>query len=126
MSVDINIKYPTHPRFKSGIFEVSDELEQILQHIEMTLYTDRGTVLGEEDFGAGLDSFLYKLNVQPKVIERLVYTNLLEEIPELHRYGLNVKVRIENLPSDSIGIVEIELTEQEQEQDPIQIQAIFR
>lgn len=126
MSVDINIKYPTHPRFKSGIFEVSDKLEQILQHIEMTLYTDRGTVLGEEDFGAGLDSFLYKLNVQPRIIERLVYTNLLEEIPELQGYGLNVKVAVENLAADAIGIVEIELTEREQEQDPIQIQAIFR
>lgn len=126
MGVDFNIKYKNHPRWKSGEMEVSDDLEQIIQEIELCLFTQIGTVIGEEDFGAGLETYMYKLNVNPKKLKGIVTSTLNKEIPELtSKYSYEVDVKVENMIADAIGIIEIKLFDSAKSFKQAELQAIF-
>ena len=53
------------PKYLGDRVEISDELESAIQQVKMTLFTKKGEVLGEPDFGIDLDSYLFEYSVDP-------------------------------------------------------------
>lgn len=53
------------PRYLNDRVEIGDELESAIQQVKMTLFTQKGEVLGEPDFGLNLDSYLFEYSVDP-------------------------------------------------------------
>lgn len=53
------------PKYLGDRLEISDELESAIQQVKMTLFTRRGEVLGEPDFGIDLDSYLFEYSIDP-------------------------------------------------------------
>ena len=124
---DINIKYEDHPFYKKDQIEVSSEFEQILQEIELVLYTQKGSVLGEEDFGASVEDYLFRMNLDPKSIQRSIKQHLLQEIPELKKFNMRLDVSIEDKASFSMGVINIKITDNTQDPNlTTKLQAIFR
>lgn len=62
---DFYIRPPEDPKYLGDIVEVSNEIESSIQQVKMTLFTKRGEVLGEPDFGLDLDSYLFEYDVDP-------------------------------------------------------------
>ena len=62
---DIYIKSEEDPGFRPDQVEVYDELEAVLQQIKMTLFTNKGEVLGEPDFGLQVEKYLFEFSVNP-------------------------------------------------------------
>jgi hypothetical protein len=53
------------PKYLGDRLEVSDELESAIQQVKMTLFTKKGEVLGEPDFGIDLDGYLFEYSIDP-------------------------------------------------------------
>lgn len=53
------------PKYLNDRVEISDELESAIQQVKMTLFTKKGEVLGEPDFGIDLDGYLFEYSVNP-------------------------------------------------------------
>ncbi len=53
------------PKYLGDRVEISDELESAIQQVKMTLFTRKGEVLGEPDFGIDLDSYLFEYSIDP-------------------------------------------------------------
>ena len=50
-------------KYLSDRVEVSDDLESAIQQVKMTLFTKKGEVLGEPDFGVDIDSYLFEYSI---------------------------------------------------------------
>ena len=59
MAVDLYLRIPTDPNYDPQEIEVDDNLQNLLQQIEMILTTRKGDVLGDPDFGANLEDYLW-------------------------------------------------------------------
>jgi hypothetical protein len=59
MAVDIYLRIPTDPNYDPTQIEVDDDFYNFLQAIEMILTTRKGDVLGDPDFGANLEDYVW-------------------------------------------------------------------
>ena len=125
MAVDINIKYPNHPRYQYNQVEVTSDLDILIQNIELILFTNKGEVLGEEDFGASLDEFLFKLNVDMDRLVNLVRESIYREIDNARSYNIQVSGDLFARAHETIGILTIDIVEPNNTNNQAKIEALI-
>jgi hypothetical protein len=59
MAVDLYLRIPTDPNYSAFEVEVDVDIQNFLQQIEMILTTRKGDVLGDPDFGANLEDYVW-------------------------------------------------------------------
>jgi hypothetical protein len=62
MAVDIYFKLPSDKIFDPYGIEEESSLEIFLQQIDMILTTEKGSVLGDPEFGLNLDQYLWSFS----------------------------------------------------------------
>jgi len=91
---DLYIKYPGHPRFNSNMIVEDDVVEVIVQKLEMALFTNKGDLYGEPDFGSNLEYFLWETKVPVSDIRNLITDQINTYIPELNEIGYDFNVQL--------------------------------
>lgn len=94
MARDIYMRDPdTDPNYKSGILEVSDEIEMLIAELKMLLYTNRGEVLGAPDFGANLEEHLFNFGLNEYSLKTMLKDQTLKFIPRSINYAVEFDVK---------------------------------
>ena len=62
--MELYIKTTGDPNFDSVEVHTRDEVKQLITQIETILFTNKGEVLGNSDFGCSLNDMLYSLNAK--------------------------------------------------------------
>lgn len=62
---DFYMRSEEDPNYKKGILEVSDDTEEAISQIKMTLLTEKGSVLGDPNFGLDVNRYLFDFDVDP-------------------------------------------------------------
>jgi hypothetical protein len=87
------IGYPGHPRFTINKIIVDDLLRVIIQKYEMILFTNKGELLGDPDFGCDLERLLWQTKISASAVKRLIISQIDNYIPELQ--GTNYELEVE-------------------------------
>jgi hypothetical protein len=91
--IDFYIGYPGHPRFREPEIIEDDVIRVIVQKYEMIIFTNKGELLGDPNFGADLPSLLHETRLSAEAIEgdiRAQISDYIEEIDGIE-YGLTVE-----------------------------------
>ncbi len=67
---DIYLSPESDPAYRPDQLEVYDEIESTLQQIKMTLFTRKGEVLGDYNFGLEVDKYLFEFSIDPFILSR--------------------------------------------------------
>lgn len=62
MAVDFYFRNEDDPNYQPNIYEVKDDIENTIQQVRMTVLTKKGEVLGEPDFGFGMEKYLFEFD----------------------------------------------------------------
>jgi phage baseplate assembly protein W len=90
---DFYMRTEGDPKYRPDQVEITDELEATVQGIKMTLFTNKGEVLGEPDFGVSIDNYLFEYSVDP-------FSVSAEAAEQINKYvGESRKRKIEVRPS---------------------------
>ena len=91
---DFNIRGKNHPKYSSTRVMEDRTIEFIVQKLENLLFTNKGDVLGDSDFGANLEYYLWTTNVPVSKIENEIKNQIQQYIPELNlmQYILSVEI----------------------------------
>jgi phage baseplate assembly protein W len=91
---DFNIRGKNHPKYSSTRVMEDRTIEFIVQKLENLLFTNKGDVLGDPDFGANLEYYLWTTNVPVSKIENEINNQIVTYIPELNlmQYTLSVEI----------------------------------
>jgi len=57
------------PRYVEGALEIHDKLINIIQKIELLLYTRKGELLCQPDFGVNLEKYIFETNISAEYIK---------------------------------------------------------
>lgn len=98
--IDFYIKYPGHPSYTSPQFIEDDTIRVILQKYEMLLFTNKGELLGDPNFGCDLPILLHETSLASSAIENDIKTQIREYIPELNEVNYELTVEINQDPEN--------------------------
>jgi hypothetical protein len=78
------------PKYLEDRLEISDEIESAVQQVKMTLFTRKGEVLGEPDFGIDLDSYLFEYSIDPGGLSRDATGQINKYVAEARKRQITV------------------------------------
>lgn len=89
---DFNIRGVEHPKYNSRRVLEDRPIEFIVQKLENILFTNQGDVLGDPNFGANLEFYLWSTNVPSSKIERNIIEQIDIYLPELNTFDYDFSV----------------------------------
>ena len=79
-------------RYKSGVLEVNNELDEIIQQVDCLLFTRRGEVLMMPDFGCDLHKYLFETTWNKSAIKHMIESQINTYIYLDGSYDVSVEV----------------------------------
>jgi phage baseplate assembly protein W len=79
-------------RYKPGVLEVNNELDEIIQQVDCLLFTRRGEVLMMPDFGCDLHKYFFDTNWNKMAIKHMIESQINTYIYLDGKYRVEVDV----------------------------------
>jgi hypothetical protein len=92
MIQDIYIRNPEDPNYIFGIYDHTDAIESIVTKIKMILGTRQGEVLGDVNFGVGIEDLVFETRINKFELEEKIKKQVYQYISEASRYKIDPKV----------------------------------
>lgn len=91
--IDFYIGYEGHPRFRDPEIIEDDVIRVVIQKYEMIIFSNKGDLLGDINFGADLPNLLHETRLSAETIEEDIKSQIETYIPEVDNieYGLTVE-----------------------------------
>ena len=89
---DFYLGYPGHPRFVDKALIEDDTIKVIVQKWEMILFTNKGEVFCDPEFGGDLQYYLHDTRLSEKTIEEDLSLQVSSYISELNGVPYILKV----------------------------------
>lgn len=88
---DFYLREENDPAFRPDQLEVYDDLESTLQQVKMTLFTKKGEVLGEPNFGVAVEKFLFEFSISPFSLSNEAESQINKYVSETRKRRITVK-----------------------------------
>ena len=82
MISDIYNRSPEDPNYVYGILQHSDPIESIISKIKMIFGTSQGQVLGDLNFGVGLEDLVFQTRINKLELEEQIKSQILQYVDE--------------------------------------------
>ena len=79
-------------RYKSGVLEVNNELDEIIQQVDCLLFTKKGEVLMMPEFGCDLHKYLFDTTWNKSAIKYMIESQINSYIYLDGTYKVSVEV----------------------------------
>ena len=89
---DFYIGYPGHPKFRSPALVEDDVVSVIIQKYEMIIYTNKGDIFGDLDFGADIEELLFETKLSAESIEAIIKDQINKYITEISEIDYTLTV----------------------------------
>lgn len=80
------------PRYKEDVIEITSELDEIIQQVDMILFTNKGDVLCMPEFGCNLGRYLFDTSFNETVIKSIIMDQIHSFIYLDGTYNVDVDV----------------------------------
>ena len=96
---DFYIGYPGHPRFTELKLIEDDLIRIIIQKYEMIVFTNKGEVFGDPEFGGDLPFLLHQTKLSAETIKNDLLSQIITHIPELTDNNIEFNLNVEIFPN---------------------------
>jgi hypothetical protein len=107
---DHYIGYLGHPRFIVNKIIEDDIIRVIIQKYEMLLFTNKGELLGDSNFGCDLQRLLFETRIAKSGVRTIIIDQINEYIPEIQNVNYIIDVEFSTDPENFQEVMEINFT----------------
>lgn len=107
---DFYIGYEGHPRFTINKIITDDIIRVIVQKYEMILFTNKGELFGNPDFGADLTKLLFETKISAQAVKAIIVSQINTYIPELQNTNYTLGVTFQQDPENYQDVMIIDFT----------------
>lgn len=90
--MELYIKTIGDPNHEPTKVHMVDGINQLMTQLETILFTNKGEVLGDPDFGCSLNDMLYVLNANEFAIKSEIDKQISRYCPLASNYDVNVEI----------------------------------
>lgn len=98
-------------RYDDNKLEVVSELEDLLQQIDVLLFTKKGDILNMPNFGIDLERYLFSTNYNESVIENDI-RNQIDSFIYSPNFNIDISVKFQTWEQNVAMIVDIVIKDQ--------------
>jgi len=88
--MEFYVKDIGEPNYQPDKIQQDDEISMLLTQIETVLFTRKGEVLGDSNFGANLEDYVYSLSYNDFMIKKTINDQLRSYVPLAKKYNVQV------------------------------------
>ena len=107
---DHYIGYLGHPKFIVNKIIEDDVIRVIIQKYEMLLFTNKGELLGDSDFGCDLQKLLFETRIAKSGVRIIIIDQINKYIPEIEKTNYFLDVEFSTDPENFQEVMEINFT----------------
>jgi len=107
--MDFYVRTNGDPNYDPTKIHSESEVAQLIGQIETLLFTNRGEVLGEPEFGANLEDLVYSLNYNELQVKELIETQMQRYVPLARKYNTKIVVNFYKGEVRDIAQITIEI-----------------
>ncbi len=104
---DIYTRSPEDINYKYGVLSHSDQIEAIIAKIRMILNTNQGDVLGDVNFGVGLEDLVFSSKINKSQLEEKISKQIAQYITESAQFRIEPRVSFGQTASYDYAIIDI-------------------
>lgn len=108
MIVDIYLRDKDDPKFNPNAIEISNSLEIFIQKLLMILNTQRGSVLGNPNFGIDLSTYIFDFEFDDALVKNEIINQISSYISEDEKRLYKVDVDIKRFRGEDRDVVLID------------------
>jgi len=112
MDLDFYTRYEDESRYINDVLEISDELSMLITQIETCLFTQKGDVIGQNDFGINLEDLIFTFKKNGAEIKSTILTQIYTYCPLAPKYSVDVSVIFKATSLRDIGFIEVIMNDQ--------------
>jgi len=90
--MEFYVKDIGEPNYSPDKLQQDAELSMLLTQIETLLFTRKGEVLSDPDFGANLEDYVYEFRYNDYMIKRSIQNQLNLYVPLARKYPIDIQV----------------------------------
>jgi phage baseplate assembly protein W len=105
---DHYIGYKGHPRFIINKIVEDDVIRVIIQKYEMLLFTNKGELLGDPDFGCDLPKLLFQTRISAEGVRKIVLQQIRKYVPELSTTNFQLEASFFQDPENYQDVLQID------------------
>lgn len=105
---DHYIGYPGHPRFTINKIVEEDIIRVIIQKYEMLIFTNKGELFGDPDFGCDLPKLLFQTKISAESVRKLILQQIKKYIPELSTTNFTLQTSFFQDPENYQDVLQID------------------
>jgi len=107
MVKEIYIRNPEDPNYQYNVFEHSDPIESIIAKLRMMLGTTQGQVLGDINFGVGIEDLIFETKVNKVELEEKITKQIQQYISESSQFRISPSVSFGQADGFDFCIIDI-------------------
>jgi hypothetical protein len=92
MLKEIYCRNESDPGYLPGIIETNSPYEALLTKIRMIIFTNKGELLGDPNFGLSLEQMLFELEANERKISDAFYSQLALYVPDTANMPVDINV----------------------------------
>jgi len=108
---DLNIRGVNHPKYNASRILEDRPIEIMIQKLENILFSNKGDVLGDPNFGCNLQYYLWRTDAPKESIQRTIYEQIDLYVPELRNYTFSLSVDLYQGTTKDIMYINIKIEE---------------
>jgi len=112
MIQDIYNRNPQDPNYVYGVLSHSDPIESIISKVKMILSTTQGQVLGDLNFGVGLEDLVFETRINKMELEEKIKAQITQYISEAADYKIEPRVSFGKADGYDYAVVNIVINDQ--------------
>lgn len=105
--MEFYVRSLTDPNFKPNKLQQDDEISLLLTQLETILFTTKGSVLGQPDFGCNLEDYVYELRYNDFLIKKAIDKQIARYVPLAGKYPVSVSIDITDETERHVLFVDI-------------------
>lgn len=112
MIKDIYIRTPDDPTYQYGLLEHSDAIESIVSKIKMILGTRQGQLVGDLNFGVGIEDLIFETRINKTQLEEKIKQQFSLYISETADFRIAPEVSFGRADGYDYAVIDIYIDEQ--------------
>jgi hypothetical protein len=90
--MEFYVKEIGEPNFSPDKLQQDAELSMLMTQIETILFTRKGDVLGDLEFGASLEDYVYELRYNDFQLKKVINEQIAQYVPLAQKYSVDIQV----------------------------------
>lgn len=90
--MELYIKAVGDPNFNDSQMQADEEIQMLLTQIETLIFTSKGDVLGNPDFGLNIEDYVYSFRYNDTMLQGVIQEAIDRYVPLAGKFPVNVGV----------------------------------